>query len=263
MARFLPSTPSPPMNALTAGGPPHVSRAGSATDLAVRVPPVDAVFWIVKLPAVTIGTTIADRMAGPLGLGTLTTSWILGAVLAGALMLQLAQRRYVPWTYWSTATLVGVAGTLLVTDLLEHGAGLAACALALAGAFGVALGATFAAWHALEGSVSMRSIVTARREGFHWLAIGLAYALGEAGGELVAGALGIGHLGVAVAFGAVIAAVACTRALRLAAVHRRLLDGVRAVVPGRRLDRRAALATPGRRRPGPRDRPSRACCAST
>ena len=58
----------------------------------------------------------------------------------------------------------------------------------------------------------MRSIVTARREAFHCLAIGLAFALGVSVEVLVTRSLGIGYLAMAGLFGAATALVALAHA---------------------------------------------------
>ena len=64
-----------------------------------RVPDVTVEFWLIKLMAVTMGETAADYLAINLGLGLSATSAIMTAVLAVALFLQFAQKRYVPWAY--------------------------------------------------------------------------------------------------------------------------------------------------------------------
>jgi uncharacterized membrane-anchored protein len=60
----------------------------------------------------------------------------------------------------------------------------------------------------LPGSLSIRTIVTTRRELFYWAAILFTFALGTAAGDLATEALGLGfQLGVVV-FGVLIAAIA-------------------------------------------------------
>ena len=72
-----------------------------------RVPKVTIDFWLIKLMAVTMGETAADYLAVNLGLGLTATSLIMTAVLIGALVLQFAQKRYVPWSYWLAVLLAG------------------------------------------------------------------------------------------------------------------------------------------------------------
>jgi uncharacterized membrane-anchored protein len=74
--------------------------------------------------------------------------------------------------------------------------------------FACVLAATFAIWFAIERTLSIRTIVTTRRELFYWAAILFTFALGTAAGDLATEALGLGfQLGV-IAFGALLAAIA-------------------------------------------------------
>ena len=68
--------------------------------------------------------------------------------------------------------------------------------------FAAALAATFAAWYAMERTLSIHTIVTSRREGFYWLAILFTFALGTAAGDLVAEGFALGFGVSALMFGA-------------------------------------------------------------
>jgi uncharacterized membrane-anchored protein len=117
---------------------------------------------------------------------------------------QFRTRRYVPAVYWLTVVLISVVGTLL-TDNLTDALGVS---LAVSTAvFAVALAATFAVWYRSEGTLSIHSIVTRRREAFYWLAILLTFALGTAGGDLVSERFGVGYWPTAVVVALLIAAV--------------------------------------------------------
>jgi len=74
--------------------------------------------------------------------------------------------------------------------------------------FSVLLLVTFAAWYAQEGTLSVRSITTRRRETYYWLAILFTFALGTAAGDLVAERWQVGYLLSAAMFGALIAVAA-------------------------------------------------------
>jgi uncharacterized membrane-anchored protein len=170
-----------------------------------KVPEVTAVFWIIKILSTTVGETGADYLAVHVGLGASTTAAIMVGFLVLALGLQLRARSYVPWIYWLTVVLVSIVGTQitdLLTDKLEVSLYLSAAV------FASALAATFAIWYGAERTLSIRTIVTRRRELFYWLAILFTFALGTAAGDLATEALGLGfQLGV-VAFAALIAAIA-------------------------------------------------------
>jgi uncharacterized membrane-anchored protein len=170
-----------------------------------RVPKVTVDFWLIKLMAVTMGETAADYLAVNLGLGLTATSLIMSAVLAVAMVLQFAQKRYVPWSYWIAVVLVSVVGTLITDNLVDNfGVPLSTTALVFSGA----LAATFAIWYALERTLSIHSIFTTRRELFYWMAILLTFALGTAVGDLVAEHFALGYLSTGLLFAAVIAAIA-------------------------------------------------------
>ncbi|OBZ95621.1 membrane protein [Pararhizobium polonicum] len=181
------------------------SQSNSAPAILNRVPQVTAEFWLIKLMAVTMGETAADYLAVNMGLGLTATSLIMTAVLALALVLQFARKRYVPWAYWLAVVLISVVGTL-VTDNLVDNFGVALQTTTIA--FTVLLAATFAAWYWSERTLSIHSIFTFRREAFYWLAILFTFALGTAAGDLVAEVFDFGYLTTGVLFGVIIAAIA-------------------------------------------------------
>jgi uncharacterized membrane-anchored protein len=170
-----------------------------------KVPEVTLIFWIIKILSTTVGETGADYLAVHVGLGASLTSVCMACLLVAALALQLRTRRYIPWIYWLTVVLVSIVGTQ-ITDLLTDK--LAVSLYVSTAAFAIALGASFAIWFSTEHTLSIRTIVTTRRELFYWAAILLTFALGTAAGDLATEALGLGfQLGV-VTFGVLIAFVA-------------------------------------------------------
>jgi uncharacterized membrane-anchored protein len=169
-----------------------------------KVPEVTLAFWIIKIMSTTVGETGADYLAVHVGLGTAITDGIMLAALIVSLLLQLRAREYVPWRYWLTVVLVSVVGTQL-TDFLSDQ--MEVSLYLSTSVFAVALALTFAIWYASERTLSIRTIVTRRRELFYWAAILLTFALGTAAGDLATEALQLGfRLGVVI-FGALIAVV--------------------------------------------------------
>ena len=170
-----------------------------------RVPKVTVDFWLVKLMAVTVGETAADFLSVHLGLGLTATSLIMSGLLAATLMLQFAQKKYVPWAYWLAVVMISVVGTLLSDNLADNlGVPLATSSLL----FGFALAVTFATWAAIERTLSIHTIYTTRREAFYWLAILFTFALGTSAGDLLAEGLKLGYLQAGLAYAAAIALVA-------------------------------------------------------
>lgn len=150
------------------------SRTTSGRALLNKVPEVTVFFWIIKILATTVGETFADFLSG-LGLGLGGTTVVMTVVFIAVLTWQFRTRRYVPAVYWLTVVLISVVGTLLTDNLTDAlGVSLAVSTVV----FAVALAVTFAAWYAKEGTLSIHSIVTGRREAFYWLAILFTFALG-------------------------------------------------------------------------------------
>lgn len=170
-----------------------------------RVPKVTPDFWIIKLLAVTMGETAADYLAVNMGLGLTTTSLLMSGVLAVALVLQFAQKRYVPRSYWLAVVLISVVGTLVTDNLVDtFGVRL----ITTTWVFALALAITFAVWFASERTLSIHAIFTTKRESFYWLAILFTFALGTAAGDLVSEQFGLGYLATGVLFGLIIGSLA-------------------------------------------------------
>lgn len=174
----------------------------SAERLLNKVPEVTLYFWVIKIMATTVGETAADFLNTNLNLGLTNTSILMAALLVAALVGQFRKDRYVPWIYWVAVVLISVVGTLITDNITDHfGVPLQVTTTI----FAIALAATFAAWFAVEKTLSIHSIFTMRRESFYWAAILFTFALGTAAGDLVAETLKLGYLYSAMAFGAGIA----------------------------------------------------------
>ncbi|WP_315924116.1 hypothetical protein [Mesorhizobium sp. SP-1A] len=178
-----------------------VSSATAKTVAYNRVPRVTADFWLIKLMAVTMGETAADYLNVQMGLGLTATSLIMSAILAVALVWQFAQKRYVPAAYWLSVVLISIVGTLITDNLVDN---FHVPLLDTTIAFSVVLALTFLLWFKAEGTLSIHSIFTGRREAFYWLAILFTFALGTAAGDLVAEKFALGYLATGVLFGMII-----------------------------------------------------------
>ena len=146
----------------------HAPRRLTTRTMLNKVPEVTLAFWLVKIMATTVGETAADYLAVNLGFGLTATSLIMTAVLIGALVLQFGQKRYVPWSYWLAVVLISIVGTL-VTDNLVDNFGVSLITTTIV--FTLALAATFLLWFRTEGTLSIHSVFTTRREAWYWLAI--------------------------------------------------------------------------------------------
>ena len=180
-----------------------------------KVPEVTIYFWVIKVLCTTVGETAADFLNVNLNLGLTLTSVIMALLLVLALVIQLRRDRYVPWVYWLAVALISVVGTL-VTDNLSDNLGVPLEVSTVV--FSVVLAAVFAWWYSSEGTLSIHSIITSRREGFYWLAILFTFALGTAAGDLMAEVLGLGYLVTGIIVISVIALTAMAWRLGLDAV---------------------------------------------
>jgi uncharacterized membrane-anchored protein len=153
---------------------------------APKVPEVFLLFWVVKLLTTGIGESGADF------LGTVSIPLAAAVGIGGffvALWVQLRARTYHPVRYWVTVLMVALFGTMIADG--PH----------------VALGTPYYVdsviylclltglltwWRRSEGTLSVHSITTARRERFYWGTVLLTFGLGTALGDTTAINIGLG-----------------------------------------------------------------------
>ncbi len=157
----------------------------------LRVPEVTLVFWLIKTLSTTVGETGADYLSFGLGWGMpLTTLLMLGLMACGLYLQFFKFKRYVVANYWGLVVLMSIVGTL-VTDMLVDLAGVGLVPLSIA--FSVLMLAGFALWYRKEGTLSIHSIDTGKREFFYWIVILFAFALGTGVGDLISESLALGY----------------------------------------------------------------------
>ncbi len=181
---------------------PYSPAARSSARLLNRVPEVTIIFWIVKVLATTVGETAADFLNATLGFGLSGTSVVMSALLVLVLWWQFRMRRYVPAVYWLAVVLISVVGTLVSDNLVDN---LGVALITSTVLFASALAVVFVAWFAVERTLSVHTIFSARREAFYWAAILFTFALGTSGGDLLAERLAVGYALSALLFATVIA----------------------------------------------------------
>jgi uncharacterized membrane-anchored protein len=168
-----------------------------------KVPEVTLSFWVIKILSTTVGETGADFLAVDAGFGAGWTSIGMATLLAIALFCQMRTKTYTPWIYWLTVVLVSIVGTQItdiLTDVLD------VSLYTSTAVFSVLLATNFLVWYRMEHSLSIREIVTPRRELFYWTTVLCTFALGTAAGDLATEALGLGFTLGIVIFGALIVA---------------------------------------------------------
>ena len=164
-----------------------------------KVPEMTVYFWITKVLTTGMGETTSDYLVHRLdpviavGLG--------GVGLVAALTLQFSARRYVAWIYWLAGVMVSVFGTM-AADVLHIGLGIPYVVSTVF--FTIALAVIFACWYVAEGTLSIHSIYTRRREAFYWATVLATFALGTAAGDMTAATMGLGYFTSGVLFAVVI-----------------------------------------------------------
>ncbi len=175
------------------------SRTLDKRHLRTKVPEITALFWVLKLLTTGMGEAMSDAM-GQKSVPVAAFVGILG--LGIALWLQLRQREYRAGYYWFAVMMVAVFGTM-AADGIHDGAGLGYQVTTPLFALITAL--IFWRWYRTEGTLSIHSIDTKRRERFYWAAVLGTFALGTAAGDLTALQLNWGFWPSAVLFACIFA----------------------------------------------------------
>jgi uncharacterized membrane-anchored protein len=186
-----------------------------ARQMLIKVPEITIYFWVIKVLCTTVGETAADFLNMNLNLGLTGTTFLMGILLALALVFQFRVKKYVPGIYWLAVVLLSIFGTLITDNLTDNFEVPLETSTII---FSIALAVIFAAWYKTEKTLSIHSIYTTRREAFYWLAILFTFALGTAAGDLVGETYELGYLVSAVIFGALIAVIAVAYKFKLNAV---------------------------------------------
>lgn len=177
----------------------------SSDELLSKVPEVTLLFWVIKIAATTFGETAGDAVSMSLNLGYLVGTLIFAAIFAGAVVAQIAAREFRPFLYWATIIASTTVGTTLA-DFVDRSLGI-----------GYAGGTTLLitllmmslfAWYRTLGSISIDTVSSPKSEMFYWATIMLSQTLGTALGDWSADTAGLGYVGGAVLFSALLALVA-------------------------------------------------------
>jgi uncharacterized membrane-anchored protein len=165
-----------------------------------KVPEVTVYFWITKVLTTGMGEAASDYLAHTLG--NIPAVGLGGLLFAASLALQFRVREYVAWIYWTAVVMVSVFGTMCADGVhVQLGVPYAVSTPF----FLVVLAAIFTVWYLSEGTLSIHSIHTPRRELFYWATVVTTFALGTAAGDLTAMPMGLGYLSSGVMFAVVIA----------------------------------------------------------
>ncbi len=167
----------------------HTKRLISGA-LLTKVPEIIAFFWLTKVATTALGESASDCLNGLLGPAVAVPLMLVG--LVWALRRQLRAERYEAWTYWAVVVMVAIFGTS-AADALHLGLGVPYLVSTIF--YAVVLALVFATWHRSEGTLSIHSIRTRRREVFYWATVLATFALGTAAGDMTATTLSLGFFG--------------------------------------------------------------------
>lgn len=165
-----------------------------------KVPEVTALFWIIKVLTTGMGETSSDFLVTTID--PMIAVMLGGIAFAIALVMQFARSRYIAWVYWLAVAMVSVFGTM-AADVVHVVIGVPYAVSTLF--FAIVLAVVFSAWQRCEGTLSIHSIHSIRRELFYWMTVSTTFALGTAAGDLTATTLGLGYLQSGVLFAIAIA----------------------------------------------------------
>jgi len=177
-----------------------VPAAGYA---ASKVPLITAYFWIIKLLSTAMGEATSDYMVRTIDPVIAVLFGFTGFVIA--MVLQFRAKAYNAWIYWLAVVMVAVFGTQ-AADVLHIKFGVPY--VASTAFYAVVLAVIFILWYRTEGTLSIHSIRTPRREVFYWATVLATFAMGTATGDMTAKTLNLGYLASGIWFSIAFAAVA-------------------------------------------------------
>lgn len=153
-----------------------------------KVPEATVFFWIIKILTTGMGETASDYFATRFDPVIVVPIAFFALILA--VIYQFRQKKYVPWIYWLAVSVVSIFGTM-AADALHVLLGIPYVFSTLF--YIIALAIIFYLWKKNEGTLSIHSIHTKKREGYYWAAVLTTFALGTATGDLTASTLHLGY----------------------------------------------------------------------
>jgi len=169
-----------------------------------KVPEVTLIFWIIKIAATTLGETGGDAVSMSMNLGYLIATAIFAATFLVAVVIQIKTKDFHPLLYWATIIATTTVGTTLA-DFADRSLG-----IGYAGGSSILFAlliASLAIWYRSLGTISVDTVSSPKAEMFYWVTIMFSQTLGTALGDWTADSAGLGYIGGAVVFSALLALV--------------------------------------------------------
>jgi uncharacterized membrane-anchored protein len=180
-----------------------VERDETAVRVLRKLPQVTALFWVLKILAVTLGETLGDEFGITLGAGYLVTALALLVVFGVVVTAQLRAARFMPWLFWAVVLSTSAVGTE-ISDGMDRG--YLGHASSSAGGIGYGWGMAillallalvFLGWWRTGQTYDVENIATRQGEGLYWIAILVSNTLGTASGDWLSDDTGLGYLAAA------------------------------------------------------------------
>jgi uncharacterized membrane-anchored protein len=191
--RRQPTSPRQRPSASSDGQLPVIGRV-FPSPLQAKVPEIILLFWVVKILTTAGGEATSDYLKT---LGNIKGGGVEIGLFAVGLVWQFGTRRYHAFAYWFLAFAIAIFGTgvsdFLHLDVHIPYAGTTAL-------WAIVLAVIFAVWYRVEGTLSIHSITTQRREAFYWATVFATFALGTALGDFTASSLNLGYLASGILF---------------------------------------------------------------
>ena len=169
-----------------------------------KVPEVTLIFWIIKILATTLGETGGDAVSMSMNLGYLIGTGIFASIFIVAVIAQVSAKKFLPILYWTTIIATTTVGTTLA-DFADRSLG-----IGYAGGTTILftlLMASLFLWHRMLGSVAVDTVGSPKAEIFYWVTIMFSQTLGTALGDWTADTAGLGYIGGAIVFSAMLAVI--------------------------------------------------------
>src|SRR6201984_63026 len=189
-------------------------RDSNLDAIAIKVPQVTLLFWIIKIMATTLGETGGDAVtmswlgettpeakAGGYLIGTA----IFGVIFIAAVLVQIIAKRFHPFLYWLTIVATTTVGTTLADYCTRSlGIGYTRGSTMLL----ICVIASLVIWRWSTGTISIETVSTPSVEIFYWVTIMFSQTLGTALGDWVADTNEMGYLGAAAVFSGLLSSTA-------------------------------------------------------
>lgn len=161
-----------------------------------KLPHITALFWAIKIVAVTLGETAGDLFGITLQAGYLTTELIFLAYFAVVLTIQLRAARFHPWVFWAVILGTSLVGTE-ISDLLDRGPGHGSAPNGVGYGWGAViltslLVVIFLVWWRTGQTYAVENIASRKGEILYWIAILVSNTLGTASGDWLSDDTGLG-----------------------------------------------------------------------